>query len=1018
MIDVNNIGNPERLTQNRVIKLFSDQLGYKFLGDKSENENSNIEKELLTTYLINAGYSSIHINRTLDILESEVNNPNQDLYEKNKVIYNLLRYGVDIKTEAGKVTDKVLLIDWTHPEKNHFAIAEEVTLIGNHERRPDLVIYINGIAIGVIELKNSRVSIGNGIRQLISNQKKEFNQWFFSTVQIVFAGNDSEGLKYGTIDTEEKMFLRWKENESDNVDYKLDKYLKIICDKNRLLEIIYDFIIFDGKKKIPRPHQYFSIKKSQDFIKKKKGGIIWHTQGSGKSIIMVMLSKWILENIPQSRVAIITDRKELDKQIEDVFKDSGENIKRSKSGNELINDLSETTPRLLCSLIHKFGRRDVDDVDEFINELKSQPSKVFGDIYILVDECHRTQSGKMHKLMKAILPDAIFIGFTGTPLLLEDKKTTNEVFGDYIHTYKYNEAIKDGVVLDLSLDSRNVDQELGSKEKIDQWFEVKTRGLNVWQQAELKKKWATMQNVMSSSSRMERIVQDIIFDFSVKPRLSSQRGNAILVASNIYEACKYYHLFNKTPLTNKFALVTSYNPTSKNITEEDTGADTKTKLEIIYNTYIKLLENITSQPGKNKTDTYEDKVKEQFVKDPTNMKLIIVVDKLLTGFDAPTCTYLYIDKSMQDHGLFQAICRTNRPDGEDKDFGYIVDYKDLFVKLQDSINVYISDLDNSANGNDSNIVLQDRLTKNKEKLNQHIESLDLLCKEVKEPKKELQYIQFFCGNVEVPNDLSKTKLKREALYKLTSSLTRAYSNISGEFKEAGFETDKVKKLEITVKNYLNIRKIIKNASGETIDLKPYEADMMHLIDTYIEAKEPRRISSLEEVGLLEVINKLGINETINKNFENFENNDPAIAETIENNIRKQITEDISDDPEYFNSMSTLLADLIKRRKKGVEDYEQYLDSLNELIRKVLKGKSDNTPDEINTKGLVILYNNLNQNKELALSIDKTIKQNSPDSWKGDFAKEQEVKKNLFDFLKNENEVDRVFKIIRNHNDYS
>ena len=255
---------------------------------------------------------------------------------------------------------------------------------------------------------------------------------------------------------------------------------------------------------------------------------------------MVLLAKWILENNPNARVAIVTDRDELDKQIERVFNEAGEPIKRTSSGRDLMRQLGQAKPRLLCSLVHKFGRKDVDNFDQFIKELEAQPSQTVGEVFVFVDECHRTQSGKLNRVMKAMMPNAVFIGFTGTPLLKKDRATSLEVFGGYIHTYKFSEAVEDEVVLDLIYEARDIDQHLGSQDKIDAWFEAKTKGLNDWQKDELKKQWGTMQNVLSSKSRMDRVVSDIVFDFSVKPRLSSERGNAILVASSIYEACKYF----------------------------------------------------------------------------------------------------------------------------------------------------------------------------------------------------------------------------------------------------------------------------------------------------------------------------------------------------------------------------------------------------------------------------------------------------------------------------------------------
>ncbi|MEK6634224.1 MAG: HsdR family type I site-specific deoxyribonuclease, partial [Nitrospirota bacterium] len=476
---MNGVGQPERATQNRVIALFCDELGYRYLGDWTDREgNSNIEEGLLTAYLTQNGYSPAQISRVLYLLKTEADNHSRNLYGNNQAIYKLLRYGVPIKIEAGKVTETVHLINWREPGKNDFAIAEEVTLKGNHERRPDLVLYVNGIAVGVIELKNSRVSIGDGIRQSLSNQLPEFNVWFFSTVQFVFAGNDSEGLQYGTIGTQEKYFLKWKEDEQDNSRFKLDKYLLKMCAKSRLIELMHDFVFFDGGvKKLPRVHQYFGIKAAQDAVRQRKGGIIWHTQGSGKSIVMVLLAKWILENNPHARVAIVTDRDELDKQIERVFTEVGEPITRTSSGRDLMSRLGQATPRLMCSLVHKFGRKDVDDFDAFIKELEAQPSQTVGEVFVFVDECHRTQSGKLHRVMKALMPNAVFIGFTGTPLLANDRATSHEVFGRYIHTYKFSEGVEDGVVLDLVYEARDIDQHLGSQEKIDAWFEAKTKGL-------------------------------------------------------------------------------------------------------------------------------------------------------------------------------------------------------------------------------------------------------------------------------------------------------------------------------------------------------------------------------------------------------------------------------------------------------------------------------------------------------------------------------------------------------------
>ncbi len=1019
------ISKPERVTQNRVVKLFCEQLGYAYLGNLEDKpDNSNIEVPQLTRYLTAKSYNQSQINKALDKLHSAANNHAQNLYHNNKDVYQLLRYGVPVRTEAGLPTDTVHLIDWRHPDQNDFYIAEEVTISGEKEKRPDIVLYVNGIAIGVLELKNSRVSIGDGIRQNLVNQQPEFIGAFFSTIQFVFAGNDSEGLQYGTIGTPEKFFLKWKEDEADNSGYKLDKYLAKICTKQRLIELLYDFVLFDGgKKKLPRAHQYFGVKAAQAHVRRKEGGIIWHTQGSGKSIVMVLLAKWILENNPHARIAIVTDRDELDKQIESVFRDAGEAIYRTHSGRDLMAQLGQAKPRLLCSLVHKFGKRDVDDFDAFIEQLQSQPNYAVGELFIFVDECHRTQSGKLHKTMKALLPGAVFIGFTGTPLLKKDKATSLEVFGKYIHTYKFNEAVEDGVVLDLVYEARDIDQRLSSQQRIDEWFAAKTKGLNDFQKAELKRKWGTMQHVLSSKSRMDKVVTDIVGDFSVKPRLSTQMGNAILVASSIFEACRYYELFQATELKGKCAVVTSYNPQSRDITTEETGANTETDKQVIYNTYDTLLKDVSAEPGKSKTETYEDKAKRLFVDEPANMKLLIVVDKLLTGFDAPSCTYLYIDKSMQDHGLFQAICRVNRLDSEDKKFGFIVDYKDLFKKLVNekgtgAIQVYTEELDyDQFEAKDCDILIQDRLSKGREWLDNALEELELLCEKVEPPKGDLQHIHYFCGNSEIPEDLKAREVQRTALYKATANLLRGYANIGDDMEAAGYTADAIEHIQNRVDHFLKLRDVIKNASNEKIDLKAYEADMRYLIDRYIQAEESVVISPFADMPILQVIVKSGIAEAIGAMPNGIKANKEAVAETIENNVRSHIIKNHLLDPAYFEKMSKLLDEIIQQRKQNAINYQEYLQKIADLANKVVAAQPDDTPKSLNTQAKRVLYNNLGKNEALVLQVNDVVIDSKQDGWRGNQAKENQIKQAIFEVVNDVEEVERIFAIVKQQSDY-
>lgn len=1014
--------NPiERITQNRIIQLFTEQLGYIYYGNWEDRAtNSNIESTYLKKFLKKKGYADSLVEKAITELTQLASSNTGNLYERNQKMYNLLRYGVKARPELGEQFETIFPIDWKNWEENEFAIAEEVTLYNHkHNRRPDIVLYINGIAFGVLELKRGTVDIAESIRQNISNQQELFSQRFFTTVQMILAGNNTQGLRYGTIETPEKYYLSWKEDEQDNEEYKLDKYLKKLCEKSRVIDLLYNGIIFDaGWKKLPRPHQYFGLKAAQEFIKRREGGIIWHTQGSGKSLMMVMIGKWILENIPNSRIVILTDRTELDDQIERVFNDVGEtDIAKTKSGKELMHYLQASKPRLICSLIHKFGNKGEADFDVFIKELKDNPITTQGEIFVFVDECHRTQSGKLNEAMKAILHNAVFIGFTGTPLLKVDKKTTMDVFGRYIHTYKFNEAVQDGVVKDLMYEGRMIEQNLTSQTKVDQWFDAKTKGLNDFQRNALKKKWGTMQNVLSSKGRMEKIVADIVVDFSTKTRLATQNGNAILVAGSIYEAAKYYSLFLQTELKGKCALVTSYNPNASDISKEDTGAETETDKEFIYKIYTELLEHVSASGNKSKTETYESDVKELFRKQPAKMKLLIVVSKLLTGFDAPPCSYIYIDKKMQDHTLFQAICRVNRLDTDDKDYGYIVDYMELFGNVTDAIDVYTSELDSEGfTKEEVSIQLKDRLKVAADRLEVALETVEALCENVPNKKTDLDFIKYFCGNTENPDDLKSNEYKRMALYKAIVEYIRAFANMTTDFELAGYQEKEIKYFKDRLDFYLNVREVIRIASNEIIDLKVYEADMRFLLDTYIRAEESEVISPFEDISLLDLM-ETDMDKAIASLPKSVKGNREAVAEVIENNVRSKIVEDHLLDPKYFDEMSVLLAELIEARKRDSILYQEYLLKMAELIRMVNKGQKDDVPKSLNTKGKVALYHTL-EDEELALICDREVQYAKQEGFRDNLMKQRKVKKAIKKVVKDETLAEQVYQIIeQNKEDY-
>jgi type I restriction enzyme R subunit len=1033
---------PERITQNRVIKRITAPvaeggLGYETLGDWSKREgNRCIEQQLLRANLAARGYPDAHISQALQKLMAAADVSGITLYQANLRTYALLRYGVQVQVAPGAPHETVHLIDWLNPERNHFALAEEVTLKGGHERRPDIVLYINGLAVVVIELKRSSVDVANGIRQLITNQEPIFNQGFFSTVQLVLAGSDSQGLRYGTTGTPEKFFVEWKHHASGGAAVPmaagalLDAPLCAMVEPARLLDLIRNFVIFDaGQKKVPRLHQYEGVKAAQDRIRRHEGGVIWHTQGSGKSILMVLLAKWLLEHDPDARILVVTDRDELDKQIEGVIRNAGvigtnEPSPRLQSRRELVEKLGQHSPRLMCALIHKID----------VSNMEGTPPTLAGRFYVFVDECHRTQGGDMNKQMKRWLSDAVFIGFTGTPLLRRDRQTTAEVFGSFIHTYKFDEAVADKVVLDLKYEARDVSQRLTARQAIDDWFEKKTQGLNNFQKSVLRKRWATMEELMSSGERKQRIVADIIHDFGVKPRLNSDRGTAILVAASIYDACHYFRLLSNTPFGAYCGLITSYEPNHNAISQEPPGSDERYK----FDTYTQhVLE------GGQTTAQYETEMKRRFIEEPANLKLLIVVSKLLTGFDAPSCTYIYLDNELRDHNLFQAICRTNRLDGEDKDYGHIVDYKALFTNVQNAIAVYTSDeLDTEACGENGNVTLKDWLKEGKEKLDAAREALLYLCAPVALPQGLEQHIHYFCGDAAIASALADTEQLRVAFYKAVAAYVRAYSDVASNLTEAGYSASEIARFEQETLFYAEVRAAIKNHAGEELDIKPFEADMRHLINTYIQADPADLLGDLSQLSLTELIIKTGIHDAIAKKLnEKGKRTKSGVAEGIINNIRKTIARDHLTDPRYYEGMARLLEDLIRQKRDDTESYEEFLKSAEALAKQLDRSREqEDVPAALHgNHEATVLYRNLpgilaaaipddaianpqpaysDEALQLALELDRAIREYAPAGWRGDPAREVTVLNAIFPVLKRNREATlALFDIVKNQPGY-
>ena len=1052
-VAVNLVGQREIHTQRRVAAFFCDALGYSRLGDwRDRPDNRNIEPGLLRDWLARRGHPPGVIDKALrELNQAAALGGGKTLYDANREVYGLLRYGVKVRPEVGGQHVTVWLIDWSNPDDNDFAVAEEVTVTGENAKRPDLVLYVNGVALGVLELKRSTVSVGEGIRQNLDNQKREFIRPFFATVQLLMAGNDTEGLRYGVVETPEKHWLRWKEADACPAagDNPMLRELGQLCAKPRLLEVVHDFMVFDaGVKKTCRHNQYFGVRAAQTRIRRREGGIVWHTQGSGKSLTMVWLAKWIREHVEDARVLLITDRTELDEQIEKVFKGVDEDIHRTTSGADLVRALNAGDRWLVGSLIHKFGASEEvsdKDVETYLQEVRRSLPKGFhakGEMFVFVDECHRTQSGKLHRALKELLPDAMLVGFTGTPLLKGDKQRSIETFGSYIHTYKYDEAVSDGVVLDLRYEARDIDQRLTSEDRTDQWFEAKTRGLTDVAKAQLKQRWGTMRKVLSSRDRLEKIVADVLLDMETRDRLKSRRGNAMLVSDSIYSACRIYEMFDKTDLKDKCAIVTSYRPMVSDIKGEETGEGDTGKL-LQYDVYRRMLAAHFDEPEEtamHKVERFEQEVKRRFVEEPGRMKLLIVVDKLLTGFDAPPATCLYIDKPMRDHGLFQAICRVNRLDGEDKEYGCVIDYKDLFRSLEQSIEDYTGEAFDGYDAEDVEGLLKDRLQSGRERLEEAREAVKALCEPVEPPRDSAAYLRFFCAAKSGGDgQLKETEPRRVALYELTAAFLRAYANLANEMQEAGYSEAEAREIRAEADHYEKVRLEVRLASGDYIDMKMYEPAMRRLLDTYIRAEESERFSDFDDMTLVRMIVERSA-DAVESLPAGIRGNPEAVAETIENNVRRIIIDEMAVNPKYYEKMSELLDALIRQRRQEAMDYREYLAKVVALTRRVHSPETGASyPPSIHTAALRALFDNLEDPRSpltldppasydhkpsadtreaTALALDRAVRGVKKADWRGNRFKEIEVRNAVQSVLGgDEGLADRVFDIVKAQRDY-
>ena len=1013
--------------QRRLVEFFStyDGLDYRFLGDLRDVDNPPFRRADYISWAT-PKYGREKAREAARLFEQATTYAAGGFYSANRKCHEMLLSGVSVADKDGGPRKTVEFIDWEHPETNDFAVAVEVTVEAAQVRRPDLVVYVNGIALGIIELKRSSVSIEEGVRQMCDNQAENAIERFFVTASLLVAGNDSTGIRYATTKTPPKYYVKWREDNKadDSVSRRvravaakrhslLQRGIASLFFKARFLDLLHKGIAFDkGIKKVARSNQFFALKASEPFVERRENGIIWHTQGSGKSLTMTWLARLIREMNPDARILIVTDREELDSQIEGTFKGVQLDIRRTTSGADLLHVLNDTVPDIICSLVHKFGRRGGDataeDYRQYLADLRRNIPADFspkGQFFVFVDECHRTQSGELHRAMVDILgKNACFFGFTGTPLLKADK-ASNLVFGPFIHTYKINEAKEDGVVLDLMYESRTVPTEIRGQEHIDAYFDRMTRQLSDPARQKLKQRWVTIQNIHSSTDRIRWIAADIEADLNSIPRLM-QGGTAMLVAPDILAACRYWREFHSMGVP--CAVISSYDP---NGAAAGAGGDTDDSIKA--DIYREML--TTEGYYSDQVDVFEKEMKRRFIEEPARMRLLIVVDKLLTGFDAPSCTYLYIDKKMQDHGLFQAVCRTNRLDGEEKPFGHIVDYQGLFEPLKDAMISYTENAFEGFSKEDIDGLLMDRNALAKKALDAAYERVMQIREGVRLPRATLDFIAFFCGteDLEDREAIKRKEPLREKFYEAARAFLRAYAEISCNLLAAGYSDEEATRLMRLARNLPGEVRAVMEASGDAIDIKNFDSQMRRLIDNFVVS------APVEHVTLPEFLQKGTIFEWIDRLVENGILKDEedagqhirreSAAEAIVGNIRAEIIGHMAEHPVWFEKISKLLSDLIRRYKEGQIQYLEYLKSLGEQYENTIHPERG-YPAELENATQRRLYDELGD-VNAAIRVYDEAEPFFAEGYQTDPRRAQLVKQAIFRVVKDRARTERLFEII-------
>jgi type I restriction enzyme R subunit len=1002
--------NEKYISQTPALLLLQ-KMGWKYLTPEEalkhrDGKLSNVLLEdILTSWLRDNNYIQ-YKGKTFPFSEGNIfsalqelkNMPLDGLIRTNEKIYDLLSFGKSLTQiiEGDKKSFTFNYIDWTHPENNIFHVTEEfeVERVGSYKTRlPDIVLFVNGIPLGIIECKSPYIKnpMGEAISQHIRNQKNDEIPNLFIYSQILLGISKNEA-KFATTGTAAKFWSTWREkigdfenelqklvntqlteNQVDQINAKIlqirekpeeynalhrkittqDRALFSICRPQRFLELIYFFLVFDaGKKKIARYQQYFAVKKimqrinSRDNEDRRQGGVVWHTQGSGKSLTMVMLTKLIAlsTNIPDEKIILVTDRTSLDTQIEKTFKHCGVEVEKAKTGKELSELLQGTKQRVITTVINKF--------EAAIGKHVAQNNA--DNIFVLVDEGHRTNYGKFHADMRRALPNACYIGFTGTPVMKKNKNTIDK-FGGLIDIYTINQAVEDGAVVKLLYEGRHVDQYV-DEHGIDAWFDRITKDLSREQAIDLKKKFSTTDQLNKAEQKIKAIAWDISEHFS-----NNWQGTdfkAQLVTQDKAAALLYKKYLDEFGEISSEVLIS---PPDEREGEEDIYTENKQPVQHFWKAMM-------DKYGSN--DKYNEQVINAF-KNSDHPEIIIVVDKLLTGFDAPRNTILYLTRKLKDHTLLQAIARVNRlHDG--KEYGYIVDYRGVLENLDHALDLYskLPEFDS----NDLIGILRDVNTEINTLAQKH-SALWNIFKTIKNKGDEEEYELL----------LANEKLRDKFYEKLSAyAKTMAIAVASVKFYETPVK--RINQYKADLQFFSKLRIAVRKRFAETIDFGEYEPKIQKLLDTHLGAGEVSKITPLvnifdKDAFAAEVEKISGI---------------AAKADTIAHRTARTIHERWQDDPVFYEKFSKILKQTIREfYEKRIKENE-YLNNVTKIMNSILNRTGDNIPNKLINHDIAKAYYGIlkeeflsteiklvNQEDllaETALQIDSVILKNSIVNW--------------------------------------